>query len=131
MSAGAASTSYRTSSVTGSVAPGGRYEGPARSDIEQSFEESLARLFASAQTPRLSGVRIKSPMFLDSKGLLVPCTTEPFTHILKPAGPSGLQALPIIEYLSMTLGLVAGIEAPAIADRHAGRDATGADRRAL
>ncbi len=36
-------------------------------------------------------------------------------HILKPAGPSGFQALPTIEYLSMTLGLVAGIEAPEIA----------------
>ncbi len=46
----------------------GRYEGPARSDIEQSFEENLARLFASAQTPRLSGVRTKAPMFLDSTG---------------------------------------------------------------
>jgi len=93
----------------------GRYGGPARGDIEQSFEENLARLFASAQTPHLSGVQIKAPMFLDSHGLLVSGTTKPFTHILKPAGTSGFQALPIIEYLSMTLGLAAGLEAPAIA----------------
>ncbi len=93
----------------------GRYGGPARGDIEQSFEKNLARLFASAQTPRLSGVQIKAPMFLDSQGLLVPGITEPFTHILKPAGTSGFQALPIVEYLSMTLGLAAGLEAPAIA----------------
>lgn len=92
----------------------GHYEGPARGDIEHSFEENLARLYANAQTPRLSGVQIKAPMFLDPQGRLVPSTTEPFTHILKPAGTSGFQALPIIEYLSMTLGQAAGLEAPAI-----------------
>ncbi len=93
----------------------GRYEGPARDDIEHSFEENLARLFANAQTPRLSGVQIKAPMFLDPQGRLVPSTTDPFTHILKPAGTSGFQALPIVEYLSMTLGQAAGLETPAIA----------------
>ena len=93
----------------------GRYEGPTRGDIENSFEENLARLFANSQTPRLSGVQIKAPMFLDQKGRLVPSTIEPFTHILKPAGTSGFQALPIIEYLSMTLGQAAGLETPAIA----------------
>lgn len=93
----------------------GRYEGPHRGDIENSFEENLARLFANSQTPRLSGVQIKAPMFLDPKGRIVPSTIEPFTHILKPAGTSGFQALPIIEYLSMTLGQAAGLEAPAIA----------------
>lgn len=93
----------------------GRYEGPARGNIEQSFEDNLARLFASAQTPRLSGVQIKAPMFLDPQGRLIPSATEPFTHILKPAGTSGFQALPIIEFLSMTLGHSAGLEVPAIA----------------
>ncbi len=93
----------------------GNYEGPARGDIEQSFEESLARLFASAQMPRLSGVQIKAPMFLDPEGRLIPSTTEPFTHILKPAGTSGFQALPIIEYLSMSLGQAAGFAVPAVA----------------
>ncbi|WP_456391176.1 type II toxin-antitoxin system HipA family toxin [Profundibacter sp.] len=93
----------------------GHYEGPARGDIEQSFEESLARMFANSQTPRLSGVQIKAPMFLDTDGRLIPSATEPFTHILKPAGTSGFQALPIIEYLSMTLGKAAGLTVPAIA----------------
>jgi serine/threonine-protein kinase HipA len=93
----------------------GSYQGPGRGDIENSFEENLARLFANSQTPRLSGVQIKAPMFLDAEGRLAPCTQEPFTHILKPAGTSGFQALPIIEYLSMTLGQAAGLEAPAIA----------------
>ncbi len=93
----------------------GNYEGPTRGDIEHSFEESLARLFASAQTPRLSGVQIKAPMFLNPEGRLVPSTAEPFTHILKPAGTSGFQALPIIEYLSMSLGQAAGFAVPAVA----------------
>ncbi|MXW87848.1 MAG: HipA domain-containing protein, partial [Boseongicola sp. SB0667_bin_21] len=45
----------------------------------------------------------------------VPGTTVPFTHILKPAGTGGFQALPVIEYLSMTLGLAAGLETSAVA----------------
>ncbi len=54
-------------------------------------------------------------MFLDSEGCLLPSTTEPFTHILKPAGTSGFQALPVIEYLSMSLGKAAGLEVPPVA----------------
>lgn len=97
----------------------GTYAGPSRGDIEQSFEEKLAHLYASADTPRLSGVQIKAPMFLREDGKLVPSTGLPFTHILKPAGTSGFKALPVIEFLAMALG------------RHAGRHATGSDRRAL
>ena len=93
----------------------GRYEGPPRGDIERTFEDNLARLFASTRTPRMSGVQIKAPMHLDPQGRLAPGTTAPFTHILKPAGTGGFQALPVIEYLSMTLGLAAGLETPAVA----------------
>ena len=90
----------------------GTYAGPRRGDIEQSFEEKLARLYASADTPRLSGVQIKAPMFLGEDGKLVPGTGLPFTHILKPAGTSGFQALPVIEFLAMALGRHAGLDAP-------------------
>ena len=93
----------------------GTYGGPERGDIEKSFEENLARLYARSDTPRLSGVQIKAPMYLDEYGGLVPASEKPFTHILKPAGTSGFEALPIIEYLSMTLGHHAGFEAPQIA----------------
>ena len=84
----------------------------SRGDIEQSFEEKLARLYASADTPRLSGVQIKAPMFLGEDGKLVPSTGLPFTHILKPGGTSGFQALPVIEFLAMALGRHAGLDAP-------------------
>ena len=90
----------------------GVYAGPSRGDIEKSFEDNLARLYASADTPRLSGVQIKAPMFLGQDGRLVPSTGQPFTHILKPAGTSGFQALPVIEYLAMALGRHAGLDAP-------------------
>lgn len=90
----------------------GTYAGPSRGDIEQSFEEKLARLYASADTPRLSGVQIKAPMFLYENGKLAPSTGLPFTHILKPAGTSGFQALPLIEFLAMGLGRHAGLDAP-------------------
>ena len=35
----------------------GRYVGPARGEIEETFEQMLARIYARAETPRLSGVR--------------------------------------------------------------------------
>ncbi len=93
----------------------GTYAGPERSAIEQSFEDNLARLYASPDTPRLSGVQIKAPMFLETDGKLVASTGMPFTHILKPAGTSGFQALSTIEYLAMTLGSQVGFAAPSIA----------------
>ena len=93
----------------------GRYEGPGRSEIEENFERNLALIYASAETPRLSGVQIKAPMYLDEKGVLSPATSKPFTHILKPAGTSGYDALPIIEWISMELGRASGFEAPGTA----------------
>ena len=93
----------------------GRYEGPGRSEIEENFERNLALIYASAETPRLSGVQIKAPMYLDEKGVLSPATSKPFTHILKPAVTSGYDALPIIEWISMELGRASGFEAPGTA----------------
>lgn len=72
----------------------GRYEGPARGAMEQSFEH-LARIFARAETPRLSGVQMKAPMHLAPDGALLPAVDLPFTHILKPAGTAGFEMLPI------------------------------------
>jgi serine/threonine-protein kinase HipA len=93
----------------------GRYEGPGRGNIEQDFERNLARIYARAETPRLSGVQIKAPMYLESDGTLTPSVAKPFTHILKPAGTSGFEALPVIEWQSLTLGAAAGFAAPAMA----------------
>jgi serine/threonine-protein kinase HipA len=93
----------------------GRYAGPGRMDIETSFEKNLAQIYARADTPRLSGVQIKAPMYLDTDGTLSPSIGKPFTHILKPAGTSGYDALPLVEWAAMTLGRAAGLAAPSIA----------------
>lgn len=93
----------------------GRYAGPARGEIEDSFEQNLARLFAHAETPRLSGVQIKAPMRLTAEGILVPAIEQPFTHILKPAGTSGFETLPVVEWLCLEFGRAAGFEVPASA----------------
>lgn len=93
----------------------GRYEGPARGTIEQSFEQNLARIFARAETPRLSGVQIKAPMHLAPDGALVPAIDLPFTHILKPAGTAGFEMLPLVEWLCLKLGRAAGFAVPDIA----------------
>ena len=93
----------------------GRYAGPARGEIEESFEQNLARLFARAETPRLSGVQIKAPMCLTPEGELVPAVDQPFTHILKPAGTAGFETLPVVEWLCLQLGRAAGFEVPSAA----------------
>lgn len=93
----------------------GTYAGPGRGTLEADFEAGLARLFRRADTPRLSGVQIKAPMYLARDGQVSPGTGLPFTHILKPAGTSGFQALPVIEYLAMSLAGATGLAVPAIA----------------
>jgi serine/threonine-protein kinase HipA len=93
----------------------GEYQGPSRSLLEENFERNLAQIYARADTPRLSGVQIKAPMYLDADGVLSPATGKPFTHILKPAGTSGFDALPVVEWVAMTSGRAVGFEAPATA----------------
>jgi serine/threonine-protein kinase HipA len=93
----------------------GTYQGPGRSEIENDFERNLAQMYTRADTPRLSGVQIKAPMYLDDKGVLSPASGKPFTHILKPAGTSGYDALPVVEWIAMELGRAALLEAPATA----------------
>lgn len=93
----------------------GTYAGPGRGEINEGFERNLAKLFESSETPRLSGVQIKAPMNLDEKGVLTPSTHTPFTHLLKPAGGAGYEALPLIEWLALMVGSAAGLDAPASA----------------
>jgi serine/threonine-protein kinase HipA len=93
----------------------GRYAGPARGEIEETFEQNLARIFERAETPRLSGVQIKAPMSLMPDGTLVPAIYQPFTHILKPAGTAGFETLPVVEWLCLELGRSAGFDVPGAA----------------
>lgn len=107
-----------TTRLSGFVEAGrftGRYDGPARGAIEESFEQNLASIFARAETPRLSGVQIKAPMHLAPDGTLLPAIDLPFTHILKPAGTAGFEMLPIVEWLCLELGRAAGFAAPDVA----------------
>mgnify|MGYP001190358475 CR=1 FL=1 len=90
----------------------GHYVGPSRGDLERTFEENLAQLFDRANTPRLSGVQIKAPMCLTADGALLPATEEPFTHILKPAGTGGFEALPVVEWFCLELGRAARFAVP-------------------
>jgi serine/threonine-protein kinase HipA len=105
----------RLTNYTSDGAFTGRYAGPGRTDIETSFEKNLAQIYARADTPRLPGVQIKAPMYLDADGTLSPSVETPFTHILKPAGTSGYDALPLVEWAAMTLGRAVGLEGPSIA----------------
>ncbi|MEO5737043.1 MAG: type II toxin-antitoxin system HipA family toxin [Variovorax sp.] len=93
----------------------GRYEGPGRSKLEETFEQNLAQIYEQADTPRLSGIQIKAPMYLDAEGRLSPSTGTPFTHILKPAGTGGFEALPLVEWTALTLGRAVGFDVPACA----------------
>ncbi len=93
----------------------GTYAGPSRGSLNETFERNLARMFESKETPRLSGIQIKAPLYLDEQGKLLPSTGNPFTHIFKPAGTSGFEALPIVEWLCLTLGRACGFDVPTIA----------------
>ena len=93
----------------------GTYAGPGRSAMEQDFERNLATIYDCADTPRLSGVQIKAPMTLDPDGRLSPSIGTPFTHILKPAGTSGFEALPLVEWIGLALAREAGFTVPATA----------------
>jgi serine/threonine-protein kinase HipA len=93
----------------------GNYAGPRRGDIQASFERNLARIYERADTPRLSGIQIKAPAYLDAHGTLTTSEGRPFTHILKPAGLGGFELLPLVEWLGLTLGRAAGLEVPAAA----------------
>ena len=86
----------------------GAYHGPDRGTFEESFEANLARLFAAGTTPRLSGVQIKAPMYLGHDGALLPATKLSFSHILKPAGTSGFEQMPVVEWLCLTLARMTG-----------------------
>ena len=93
----------------------GTYAGPGRGAMEQDFEHNLATLYARAETPRLSGVQIKAPMTLAPDGRLSPSVGTPFTHILKPAGTSGFEALPLVEWVGLELARATGFAVPATA----------------
>jgi serine/threonine-protein kinase HipA len=93
----------------------GTYAGPGRSAMEQDFERNLAKIYDRADTPRLSGVQIKAPMTLAPDGRLSPSIGTPFTHILKPAGTSGFEALPLVEWIGLALAREAGFTVPATA----------------
>lgn len=90
----------------------GSYVGPSRGELEHSFEENLAQLFERVETPRLSGVQIKAPMCLTAEGTLIAAIGAPFTHILKPAGTAGFEALPVVEWLCLEFGRAAGFVVP-------------------
>ena len=83
--------------------------------MEQDFEHNLAMLYDRADTPRLSGVQIKAPMTLAPDGRLSPSVGTPFTHILKPAGTSGFEALPLVEWVGLALATHAGFTVPTAA----------------
>jgi serine/threonine-protein kinase HipA len=93
----------------------GRYAGPARGELEESFQQNLAALYARAETPRLSGIQIKAPMNLTPDGRLIPATEAPFTHILKPAGGAGFELLPIVEWFCLELARRVGFVTPRFA----------------
>lgn len=93
----------------------GRYLGPTKQSLEDSFQEKLAQLFATPHTPRLSGIQIKAPMCLREDGELIPAVETPFTHILKPAGTGGYEQLPIVEWICLHLARAADFDLPEVA----------------
>lgn len=91
----------------------GEYAGPGAGAVPAEFADSVVRLYAESETPRLSGVQIKVPMHLGASGRLDDASHRPFTHILKPAPGAGFEALPAVEWTALELAAAAGFEVPA------------------
>jgi serine/threonine-protein kinase HipA len=87
----------------------GHYAGPEFIDITADFERRLVALFASSDTPRLSGVQMKAPMHLAADGTLLHSEHLPFTHILKPAGTGAFEALPMVEWTGLEMARAVGL----------------------
>lgn len=102
----------RLESFTREGAFTGGYEGPAPA-FEKSLEDRMAELFASAATPRLSGVQIKLPMNLSAEGLLRSTHDRAFTHILKPSPGAGFEELPQVEAACLAAARACGFDTPA------------------
>jgi serine/threonine-protein kinase HipA len=90
----------------------GQYAGPEFKDVSADFEHRLAALYASSDTPRLSGVQMKAPMHLAADGTLLHSEHLPFTHILKPAGTGAFEALPIVEWTGLEWARAVGLPTP-------------------
>lgn len=90
----------------------GGYEGSAPS-FDETLEDRMAELYASAVTPRLSGVQIKAPMNLSRDGRLRPVDNQAFTHILKPSPGAGFEELPRVEAACLAAARACGFETPA------------------
>ena len=87
----------------------GGYAGPAPG-FDETLEDRMAALYASAGTPRLSGVQIKAPMNLSHDGVLRPAGDRAFTHILKPSPGAGFQELPLVEAACLAAARECGLE---------------------
>lgn len=90
----------------------GGYAGPVPG-FDATLEDRIAALFASAATPRLSGVQIKAPMNLSHDGLLRPAGGLAFTHILKPSPGAGFEDLPLVEATCLAAARACGFETAA------------------
>jgi serine/threonine-protein kinase HipA len=91
----------------------GRFTGTYAGSGQEDFVQAVAELYRYADTPRLSGVQIKVPMFLNASGQLLDARGRPFTHILKPAGAVGFEATPIVEWTALELARHLGFTVPA------------------
>jgi serine/threonine-protein kinase HipA len=61
-------------------------------------------------TPRMSGVQVKIPTYLDDNGVLSPAINKPFTHILKMPYVGQYESIGAIEWYSLSLARFAGIK---------------------
>lgn len=65
------------------------------------YEVNVAKMNINKQTTRISGVQMKTPVFLDEKGNLQSASGRPFTHILKLPGRDSMRSVPLREWLGM------------------------------
>ncbi len=92
--------------------PVGVFRGQLRTlpQMSPDFEKNVEALWKGDAVPQVSGLQMKVPMYLDSRGNLMPATTHAFTHLLKmtPSHPEW-SAMATIEWFCLQVAKRSGL----------------------
>lgn len=86
----------------------GKLEGMPNGFSDDMYKEVYA-LCADKDAPRMSGMQVKMPAYLSPEGVLMPAINRPFTHILKLPAAGSYSTMGAVEWYSMCIAAVSGI----------------------
>jgi serine/threonine-protein kinase HipA len=92
----------------------GLYAGPCAKRLSDAFERNIAVYWKNKTMPKLSGAQMKLPVTLysdaDSRAILLPATSGPFSHLLKFPGKEFFESVSALEWMGLEMAEKAGLE---------------------